>query len=60
MNMKYSHKYDDIINLEYHKSQKRPQMSLYERSAQFASFSALNGYEEAVKETVEDVEKWYK
>ena len=49
--MKYDHKYDDIINMEHHVSKKHPQMSLYERSAQFAPFSALTGYEDALKET---------
>ena len=42
--------YDDIINLSRPIS-KYPKMTLYQRSAQFASFSALNGYEEQVKET---------
>lgn len=51
MNMKYDRQYDDIINLPHHISKKHPQMSLYARSAQFASFAALTGYEEAVKET---------
>lgn len=43
-------KYDDIINLEHHVSTKHSRMSLENRSAQFAPFSALTGYEEAVKE----------
>lgn len=45
------HKYDDIINLEHHVSKKHPHMSLEERSAQFAPFSAVTGYEDEVKET---------
>ena len=49
--MKYDHKYDNIINLPHHVSKKHPQMSLYERSAQFAPFATLTGYEDAVKET---------
>ena len=57
MNLKYDHKYDDIINLEYHKSKKHTPMSLYARSAQFASFAALTGYEDAVKETAKKVEE---
>ncbi len=55
MNMKYDHQYDDIINMEHHKSKKHPPMSLYARSAQFAPFAALTGYEEAVKETAREV-----
>ena len=49
--MKYDHKYDDIINMKHHISKKHPQMSLYARSAQFAPFAALTGYEDALKET---------
>ena len=43
-------KYDDIINLKRPVS-KHPKMSLYQRSAQFAPYSALTGYEGQVKET---------
>lgn len=42
--------YDDIINLSRPIS-KHPRMSLYQRSAQFAPFAALTGYEGQVKET---------
>ena len=44
--------YDDIINLPHHQSAERPHMSLHDRSAQFAPFAALSGYEEAIDETV--------
>lgn len=44
-------KYEDIINLQRPKSKKHPPMSLNNRSAQFAPFSALTGYEEKIKET---------
>lgn len=46
-----STKYDDIINLPHYVSSKYPRMSLEERSAQFAPFSALTGYAEAIKES---------
>lgn len=42
--------YSDIINLSRPVS-KRPQMTLEQRSAQFAPFAALTGYEGQVKET---------
>ena len=42
--------YDDILNLKRPIS-KHPKMSLYQRSAQFAPFAALTGYEGQVKET---------
>lgn len=44
-------RYDDIINLPHYVSVKRPQMPILERAAQFLPFSALTGYEDAVKET---------
>ena len=44
-------KYEDIINLPRHVSTKHPQMSLYERSAQFAPYAALTGHGDAIKET---------
>lgn len=52
--MKYDRQYDDIINLPHHVSKKHPQMSIYARSAQFAPFAALTGYEEAIKETARE------
>ena len=44
-------KYDNIINMTHHISKKHPQMSMEMRSAQFAPFAALTGYEDAVEET---------
>lgn len=46
-----NNKYDDIINLPHHVSKTHPQMSIYDRSAQFAPFAALVGYEEAIEES---------
>ena len=43
--------YEDIINLEHPDPKRHPRMSLYERSAQFAPFAALVGYEDQVSET---------
>ena len=48
---KDNHRYDDIIHLPHHQSQKRPHMSLYDRAAQFAPFAALTGHEAAIEET---------
>lgn len=42
-------KYDDIINLKRPISKRCP-MSMENRAAQFAPFSALTGYSEAIKE----------
>ena len=43
--------YEDIINLPHHVSDKRPQIPLRDRAAQFAPFAALTGHDEAIKET---------
>ena len=43
--------YDDIINLPHHVSPTRQRMSMHDRAAQFAPFSALVGYDDAVAET---------
>ena len=44
-------KYEAIINLPHQISKKRQQMSRSDRAAQFAPYSALSGYEDAVEET---------
>ena len=49
-------KYDEIINLSRPKS-KHPQMTLEQRSAQFAPFSALTWYEGQIKETARLTDK---
>ena len=49
-------RYDDIINLPHHISPTRQRMSMHDRAAQFAPFSALVGYDEAVAETARRTE----
>ena len=44
-------RYDDIIDMEHHTSLRQPRMSLENRAAQFAPFSALTGYEDVIDET---------
>lgn len=44
-------KYDDIIGLPHHVSDRHPPMSLHDRAAQFSPFAALTGYEDAIEET---------
>ena len=46
-----SGKYDDIINLPHHVSEKHPQMSMRNRAAQFSPFAALSGHGDAIQET---------
>lgn len=45
------HKYDDIIHLPHHVSNKRAPMSMTDRGAQFSPFAALTGYDAAIRET---------
>jgi len=51
--------YDDIINLPHHVSKKHPQMSMWNRAAQFAPFAALTGYENAISKTAKENEISY-
>ena len=46
-----SRNYDDLLPLPHHTSKTHPQMSRYDRAAQFSPFAALTGYEAVVKET---------
>lgn len=46
-----SHRYDDIINLPHHVSEKHPPMPVGDRAAQFAPFAALTGFGAAITET---------
>lgn len=42
--------YDDIINLPHHVSKSHPQMTMYQRAAQFAPFAALTGFDDRIRE----------
>ncbi len=50
-NSKTTPQYSDIINLPHHVSPTRPQMSMTDRAAQFSSFAALSGHNDAINET---------
>ena len=56
--MNGTHEYDDIINLPHHVSTRHPQMSMYDRAAQFSPFAALTGHDAAIKETERLTEDW--
>ena len=43
--------YSDIINLPHHVSVRHPRMTMEARAAQFSSFAALTGHEDAIEET---------
>ena len=49
-------KYDDILYLDRPVSKNHKQMSVYERSAQFAPFAALIGYDESINEAGREVD----
>lgn len=49
--------YSDIINLSHHTSATRKHMSMHDRAAQFASFSALAGYDAKIRETARVTDK---
>ena len=51
--------YEDIINLPHHVSKHHPQMSMWNRAAQFAPFAALIGYDDAIKDTAQENELFY-
>lgn len=51
--------YDDIINKPHHVSQRHPQMSMWNRAAQFAPFAALTGYGEAIQQSEQKNELCY-
>ena len=44
-------RYDDILNLPHHVSDRRARMSDYDRAAQFSPFAALTGHDAAIRET---------
>lgn len=50
-------KYDDIIDFPYEGVPGRQRMSMENRAAQFAPFSALTGLEDAIAETARDTMK---
>ncbi len=51
--------YDDIIQLPHPVSKNHPPMPMKNRAAQFAPFSALTGYGDAIKESVRLNESLY-
>ena len=51
MQLKPTHKYDDIIYQPHHVSGKRAAMAMIDRAAQFSPFAALTGYEAVIAES---------
>ena len=49
--------YDDMLNLPHPTSRRHPRMSLSDRAAQFAPFSALSGHSAALAETARLTER---
>lgn len=46
-----SGRYDDIIGMKHHVSERHQHMSMHDRAAQFAPFAALTGHGAAIAET---------
>lgn len=51
-------RYEDIIWMPHHVSEKHPQMALVDRAAQFSPFAALTGYDAAIEETERITDNW--
>jgi hypothetical protein len=45
--------YADIIDMPHHNSARHRRMPMEKRAAQFSSFAALSGHEDAIKDTAE-------
>ena len=54
---KVSFAYEEMLHMPHHVSGKHPQMSRYDRAAQFSPFAALTGHEAAIRKTAERVEQ---
>ncbi|MBQ0059313.1 MAG: hypothetical protein KBS83_05075 [Lachnospiraceae bacterium] len=52
-------KYADMLDLPHYQSPDRPHMSIHDRAAQFSSFAALTGHEEAIEETARLTDVWH-
>lgn len=50
--------YEDMLDMPYPFPTNRPRMSMYDRAAQFGSFAALTGHEEAIEETARFTSDW--
>lgn len=50
--------YEDMLDMPYPFPTNRPRMSMYDRAAQFGSFAALTGHEEAIEETARFTATW--
>ena len=55
--MSNEYKYDDIINLPHHVSERHPQLSKASYAAQFSPFAALTGYDGIVSEAARVTEQ---
>lgn len=52
-----THKYDGIIRLPHHISERHRAMPVTDRAAQFSPFAALTGYDAAIAETARETER---
>lgn len=52
-----THRYDDIIGIERHRSRAHGHMPVGQRAAQFMPFAALSGYGELIEDASKPVER---
>ena len=57
---KVSFAYEEMLHMPHHVSGKHPQMSRYDRAAQFSPFAALTGHEDAIRETQRRMEERFR
>lgn len=58
MEKKAGFPYEDILEIDYPFPTNRVRMSMHDRAAQFGSFAALTGHEEAIWETARYTSVW--
>ncbi len=51
-------KYDDLLNLPHHQSNRRPHMTIHDRAAQFSPFAALTGHKDVIEEEERQTERF--
>lgn len=51
-------KYDDLLNLPHHQSDRRPHMTIHDRAAQFSPFAALTGHKDVIEEEERQTERF--
>lgn len=51
-------KYNDLLNLPHHQSDRHPHMTIHDRAAQFSPFAALTGHRGVIEEEERQTERF--